>query len=185
MNVSRRANSRKWKLAVKIALGCVLAADAALGVVSWRAASEAPQAQAQQVARLTQEARLLAADVQRGQAIEKRLPDLQKECDQFYQKDLLPSSSGYAAVIADIGQMAKDAGVQTSGVKFNPKEVKDRALEQVQISSSVQGDYQGLIRLIDEIERSPHFYLLDELALASQKSGTIELQLKLRTYFRT
>lgn len=183
--MSRRANSRKWKLAVKIALACVLAADAALIAVSWETANEAPQSQAAQLARLTQEARLLSADVQKGMVIDKRLPNLTNECDEFYNKDLLPSASGYASVIADIGQIAKNAGVQTSGLGFRETAIKDRALKQVQITSAVTGDYQSMIRLIGELERSPHFYLLDELALTSENSGMVKLQLSLRTYFRT
>lgn len=183
--MNRRANSRKWKLAVKIALVCVLAADATLGVVSWRVASEAPESQAQKLAQLSANARLLASDIQKGQEIEKRLPNLASECDQFYKEDLLPSSSGYAAVMADIEQMAQKAGVQAGGLDFHEEALKERALEEVRISSAVEGDYPGLIRLIEELERSRHFYLLDELALSSQQSGMIKLQISLRTYFRT
>lgn len=183
--MSRRSNSRKWKFAVKIALGCVLALDLTLGIVSWRMASAAPQAQAQKLAQLTRTAQLLAADVNKGQQIEKRIPDLKSECDDFYQKDLLPSSSGYASIIADIGQMARKAGVQAGGLTFREKPVKDRSLKAVQISTAVQGDYPSLIRLLDEMQRSPHFYLLDELMLTSAKFGMVSLRISLRTYFRT
>lgn len=183
--MNRRANSRRWKLAVKIALGCVLAADISLGVISWNAAAEAPQSQAQKLMQLTRTAKLLSADVQRGQAIEKRIPDLATECSGFYQRDLLPVSSGYTSVVADIGRMFREAGVQSSGLKFSEDNVKDRGLEEVKISSGVEGDYPALIRLLEALERSPHFYLLDELSLSSDKSGMVKLDLKLRTYFRT
>ena len=183
--MNRRANSRRWKLAVMVALGCVLAADVALGFASWNAAAEAPQAQALKFNQLTQTGKSLAADVQRGQAIEKRIPNLASECSGFYQRDLLPASSGYASVIADIGRMSREAGVQSSGLKFDEEDVKDRGLEMVKVSSAVEGDYSALIRLLEALERSPHFYLLDELSLSSQKSGMIKLDLKLRTYFRT
>lgn len=180
-----RTNSRKWKLAVKIALGCVLAADGALTVVSWRAATEAPQSQSQERARLSAKLKLLKMDVKNGQRIERHLPGLAKECDEFYQNDLLPSSSGDTAVISDIGKMAKDSGVETSGLGLREKEVKGSGLEEVEISGSVEGSYQSLIQLINDIERSPHFYLLDELTLGSAKSGVVKLQVSLRTYFRT
>lgn len=182
---STGSNSRKWKLAVKIALSCVLAADAALVVVNWRAAGEAPQAQARERQTLVAKVKILQADVQKGRQIEQHLPGVSKECDDFYQKDLLPSSSGDTAVISDIEQMAKDAGVEASGLGFRPTEMKGRDLEEVEISGSVQGNYQSLIQLISDIERSPHFYLLDGLTLNSEKSGVVKLQVSLRTYFRT
>jgi Tfp pilus assembly protein PilO len=183
--MSGRTNSRKWKLAVKIALACVLTIDGALVVVNWRAASEAPLSQAQERERLQQKVKLLAADVQKGREIEKRLPNISQESDQFYAKDLLPASSGDTSVIADIGQIAKNAGVQTGELELREKDVKERGLEEVEISGSVQGNYQSLIQLIDGIERSPHFYLLEGLTLSSENSGVVKLQVALRTYFRT
>jgi type IV pilus assembly protein PilO len=180
-----RTNSRRWKLAVKVALGCVLAIDGALIAVNWHAASEAPQSQAQERSRLAAKLKLLEIDVQKGRQIEQHLPSLSEDCDQFYQKDLLPSSSGDTTVISDIGQMAKDAGVQASGLEFQDKEIKERGLKEVEVSGSVQGNYQNLIQLISDIERSPHFYLLEGLTLSSEKSGVVKLEVALRTYYRT
>jgi hypothetical protein len=183
--MSAKTKSWKWKLAVKIALGCVLAADGALLVLNWRTASADPKEQAAELIRLKQTSKLLAGDVQKGRQIAKRLPSLQNECDGFYQKDLLPSSSGYASVIADIDELAKTAGVETSGLGLHEIDVKDRGLKEVQLTGAVQGDYASLIRLIDELERSQHFYLLNSLSLSSENSGVIKLQINLRTYFRT
>ncbi len=183
--MSGRTNSRKWKLAVKIALACALAIDAGLLVVNWRAASESAQSQKMERTQLEQKLKFLSADVRNGREIEKQLPNVARECDEFYQKDLLPESSGDTAVIADLGKIANNAGVQTGGVSLHDKEVEGRGLEEVEITGSVQGSYQNLIQLIDGIERSPHFYLLENLALSSENSGVVKLQIALRTYFRS
>lgn len=179
-----RNNSRKWKLVVKIALVCVLAVDAGLIYVNARIAHEAPQSQARERKQLTQKAELLAADVAQGEAIEKHLPDLGNECDGFYQHNLLPSSSGYSTVVSDMGDMAKRAGVAVSGVGYRETKVKDRGLNEIEMTAAVQGDYQSLIRFINDLEHSPRFYVLDGLTLASEKSGTVKLNVTLRTYFR-
>lgn len=179
-----RNNSRKWKLGVKIALACLLVLDGALIFANIRIASAAPQSQAQERNRLAQKEKLLAADVAKGQAVEKHLPDVGKECNVFYQRSLLPESSGYSTVISDLGQMGKDAGVQISGTGYHETAVKDRGLSEVQISAAVQGDYQSVIRFINSLEHSPRFYVLDGLALASETSGAIKLNVTLRTYFR-
>jgi Tfp pilus assembly protein PilO len=179
-----RNNSRKWKLAVKIALACLLVLDGALIFANVRIAGEAPQSQAQERNRLAQKEKLLATDVAKGQAVEKHLPDVGKECDAFYRSNLLPESSGYSTVISDLGQMGKDAGVQISGTGYHETAVKDRGLSEVQISAAVQGDYQSLIRFINSLEHSPRFYVLDGLTLASETSGAIKLNVTLRTYFR-
>jgi Tfp pilus assembly protein PilO len=183
--MSQKSASRRWKQAVRICLACVLALDAFLLYVDWRASNAAPQAQVQERDRLALRAKLLRADVTLGETIEKQLPTIQKSCDSFYRQRLLPDSTGYSVLVADLNHMFKDAGVETSGVNFRPSPVKDRNLSEVVITSTVQGDYQGLIRLINALERSPHFYVLDGLTIASESSGTIRLNLSLRTYLRT
>ncbi|MGH9781005.1 MAG: type 4a pilus biogenesis protein PilO, partial [Candidatus Acidiferrales bacterium] len=110
--------------------------------------------------------------------------DVGKECDAFYQSNLLPASTGDLAVISDIGQIGKETGVQIGVVGLHETAVKDRGLSEVKISAAVQGNYQSLIRLINSLEHSPHFYVLDGLTLASETSGNIRLNVSLRTYFR-
>lgn len=183
--MSSENKSRTWKRAVKICLACILALDAALLYADWRARSAAPQSQARQLSQLAQKEKLLSADVALGESVEKQLPGIQKDCDSFYQKYLLPNSAGYSVIVADLGRMSKDAGVETGGVTFRQAEVKDSDLTEIGISASVQGDYQSLIRFLDALERSPRFYVLDGLTLASESKGPIKLNLSLRTYFRT
>jgi type IV pilus assembly protein PilO len=183
--MSQKHNSRRWKKAVKIALGCVLALDGVLLYVNWGSAGSAPQALELQRANLFTKAREYAADVSRGETIKAELPQVQAQCNSFYEKDLLPASTGYSVIIADLGQMARDAGVQTAGIGFTQTPVKDRGLNEVEIAATVQGDYSGLIRFLNAMENSRHFYVLDSLVLGSQVSGSIKLNLQLRTYFRT
>lgn len=176
---------KRWKRWVRVALGALLALDAILLIANWRALSAAPREQAAERDRLAARARLLAADVAKGQAIEKRLPQVAKECDTFYQDDFLPASTGYADIIADFGAIAKTAGVRAGGVAFRQKEIKKRGITEVTITANIDGDYPGLIRFVNGLERSKNFYLLDGLALASETTGGIKLNLELRTYFRS
>lgn len=178
-------NSRGWKRAVKICLALLLSLDAVFVYVDWSARSAGPQAQVERRNRLEEKARLLTADVAKGKVVEKQLPAIQKDCDQFYQQYLLSGATGYSVIVADLNKMARDAGVQASDVKFNPTPIKDRNLVEVAISSDVQGDYQGLIRFLNLLERSQHFYVLNGLTLESAASGPIKLNLSLRTYFRS
>jgi hypothetical protein len=183
--MSQKPNSRRWKKVVQIVIGCILALDAILIYVNWSAANSAPQAQQLERINLTTKARQYGADVVRGQSIAEKLPQVAKDCDSFYRQQLLPATTGYSVVIADIGEMSREAGVDTSGVAFKSAPLKDRGLNEVAITAIVQGDYPGVIRLLDAMEHSPHFYVLDSLTLASVAEGTIRLNLTMRTYFRT
>jgi hypothetical protein len=174
-----------WKKGISVALLVLVAADLALVVVLWQIGQNGPQAMRARIDRLSEQAKLLRADVQRGQRIRAALPAAGKQCDAFYDKAFFNSTTGYSQIEADLNSISKDAGVQTSGLKFKQKPVKGRGVMEVDVSTKVSADYPSLIRFINGLERSQDFYLLDGLALHSANGGMVDLDLNLHTYFRT
>ncbi|MFY9528560.1 MAG: type 4a pilus biogenesis protein PilO [Candidatus Acidiferrales bacterium] len=177
-------NGTFWKRALGAALALLLLLDLSLAFVRWQAAQAAPQAMRQERTRLQTEARLLKADIDRARSIQQHMPDVGKECDRFYQEDLLPASAGYSAVMADLSDIAGKAGLRTSGLNFKQKDLKERGVTEIDIEASVEGDYPAIIHFINGLERSKNFYLMNDLGLDSQGTGGIRLKLALRTYFR-
>ncbi len=178
LNLRRRKNLIRWTLAV------VLAVDAALLVVNLQPGPTF-QMQKREEERLQRQHDLLGADVRRAAAIRQRLPEVRRECDQFFTEELREASTGYSSVIADLGAIAKQAGLRTSGIGFHQKDVGNRGVVEVEVSTAVEGDYPSLVSFINGLERSKNFYLLDSLDLASRTEGNLKLNLRLRTYFRS
>lgn len=178
-------NSNRWKLWVRTAIAVVLVLDAALVYVNWRNASAATQSQRAQAVSLAKEADAYEKDVARAEAIRKHMPEIRQNCQRFYQEEFLPASRGYSSVVADLGELAGHAGLKTSGLAFKQHAIEKRDVLEVDISTSVEGDYPSLIHFINGLERSKNLYLLNDLKLASISSGSIKLQLELRTYFRS
>jgi Tfp pilus assembly protein PilO len=178
-------NSQEWKKWVRVALGILLAVDILLVAVIWQARQAAPQALRDDRARLKNEAELLRKDVQYGEKVQRELSVADKEYKQFYGDDFLNASAGYSSLIADLGEIAGHSGVQTGGVTFKQKDLRDRGVTEIFITASVEGDYPGLVHFINGLERSRYFYLLDDLTLGSESAGSVKLNLVLRTYFRS
>jgi hypothetical protein len=174
-----------WKKWVTAAVSVLVVADLALVFVLWQIGREGPQAMRARKVSLTERAKLLHADVARGQEIRASLPKAGEECDAFYNKAFFDSSTGYSQIEADLNSISKAAGVQTSGLGFKQTAVKGRGVTEVHVSTKVTADYPSLMRFISGIERSQDFYLLDGLTLHSGKSGLVDLDLDLHTYFRT
>src|SRR5580704_13659124 len=99
MNSSRQ----NWKRWVGAALALLLAADIALAVFLVRSSREAPDEMRAQRDRLAVESRLLKADVERGQKIRASLPQVGKDCQNFYQQSFLDATSGYSSIETDLG----------------------------------------------------------------------------------
>jgi Tfp pilus assembly protein PilO len=174
---------RNWKTWIRWGLAGVLALDLALVFLNWRHGST--EAQMRSLEELRRQHALFAKDVRHAQDIEKRLPEIRRECDEFFEEQLRPADVGYSDIVADIGQIAAAAGLRTSAVTFQQQVVENRGVVQVEMTAAVEGDYASLVRFINGLERSKSFYLMDKLVLASSTGGSIKLTLELRTYFRS
>lgn len=173
---------KRW---IQVGVGLILLADVALVVALWQTTREDRGDMTAQRSRLVAEAKLLRADVARGERIRASLPQAGKECDAFYRQSFLDATTGYSQVEADLDSIAQKAGVKTTGFAFKQKDVKERGVTQISITTNVAADYPQIIQFINGLERSKNFYLLDNLQLGSAAPGAIRLQLALHTFFRT
>ncbi len=164
---------------------CCLLADVALVGYLWQMNRQGPDELRAERNRLATQAKLLKADVARGEKIRASLPQVKKSCDAFYDQSFLDRITGYSDIETDLDSIAAKAGVKTSGFSFKQKEVKDRGVTEIAIETSVDADYPAVIQFINGLERSKYFYLLDNLELASATTGGIRLQIGLHTFFRT
>jgi len=176
---------RSWKTWVGIALGLVLALDLGLAGYLWRASFRQPEALRTERDHLALQAKKLKADVDRGDKIRADLPQAGKECDAFYQQSFLDSLTGYSRIESDLGEIAAKSGVRISGYTFKQKELRNRGVTEIEITTTLDADYPAVIQFINGLERSKNFYLLDSLHLSSVSTGGIRLDLDLHTYFRT
>jgi Type II secretion system (T2SS), protein M subtype b len=176
---------KTWKLYITVALLALLVVDLALLAAYVRISNQSPQALRTQLVALHTKARLLKADVERGQHIRTSLAQAGRDCDKFYSSTFLDASTGYSGVSADLDAIAKQAGLQTGSVEFKQKPVEGRGVSEIAITETVDGTYPALIRFINGLERSKNFYMLRSLSLDSASTGGIRLKLELATYFRT
>jgi hypothetical protein len=176
---------QSWKMWTTAALAFLLTVDLCLVLFLWQASRQDPQEMRAERDRLAIQAKLLRADVQRGQKIRASLPQAGQECDAFYRESFLDAATGYSQIERDLGSIASDAGVRTSGFTFKQTPVKDRGVTEISITTGVDADYPSIIKFINGLERSKNFYLLDRLELASATTSGVRLQLELHAYFRT
>jgi type IV pilus assembly protein PilO len=113
--------------------------------------------------------------------LETKIPHAKQEIDEFYRERFPAEQS---AISADLGKLASEAGVKISGVKYKEKEAPLDGIEQIEISADLSGDYLQLVRFINALERNKLFFIVDDLQLGGEQSGTVKLQIKAETYQR-
>lgn len=146
-------------------------------------------------AKLKAEARqvsLVKADVERASKIKARLPEVQKYFDQF-ETTLPPVGRGYSVVSQEVGDIARETHVQVEDLKFREKEISGRNVNEIEIEALLNGDYAGIVRFLNRLQRSKNTYVVDSLGLDSASGaggpgqappGTVKVSLHLRSYFR-
>ncbi|HXN53489.1 MAG TPA: type 4a pilus biogenesis protein PilO [Candidatus Acidoferrum sp.] len=181
-----RRDFKVKKRLMLLLLVLLIAADVALGAYSWDLASA--QSAQQELTLLMRNRDLLKKDIQRAQEIRGRIPAIQKDCDAF-EKSLFPESTGYSTVSAELGSLAAKSGLRLHGSAFKPKSVKGRDLTELAIEAQVTGDYRGVVRFLNGLQRSVNFYAVEGLsarsaAQAQGAKGTLQVTVHIKTYFR-
>ena len=176
--------SRIRKNVVRGVVAVMILADVALLAWNLRPSPEA-------LARRMQEQQLqflsdrLARDVTHAAQVRVSLPEVQRQCDEFYTHELSEVATGYSGVVSDLGAVAKKAGLRTGSISFTQKAVGGRGIMEVEVSMTVDGSYLSVVNFVNGLERSANFYVLESLSLGSSTGGLLKLNLKLRTYFRS
>jgi len=167
---------------------CLVAADLALAAYSYQLTSQ-PLTSGPEIIKREDNLRKLKASVARAEQIREDMPNTQRDCEKF-EHMLLPASSGYSSLSAELGELAKKSGVNNQGVGFKTTPVPSRGLTEVAMESTIEGDYKNVILFLNGLQRSANIYEVESLALAPQNdslkgpANVIKVGLHLKTYFR-
>lgn len=169
-------------------VGLLVFADCGLAAYSWWQTS-APRTPQRELDRERMQLKLWRGDIERARGIEQSMPATQQDCDKF-EKSLLPSSTGYSAVTAELGAIAQKTGLQFSSTNFHQKDIASRKLTEVDLEVSISGSYASVVKFLNALQRSENVYVVDGLALSSENQAQgapslLRLTLRMRTYFRT
>jgi hypothetical protein len=179
------------KRVILTGIGLLLAMDGALAFHNSRLSVKDENPDAKLKAESLQVA-LVKKDIERANGIKARLPEVQKYFDEF-ETTLPPAGKGYSMVSQEVGEIARDTQVQVQDMKFQEKEVSGRNVDEIEVEALLAGDYGGIVRFLNRLQRSKNIYVVDSLGLDSASGtsganqappGTVKVSLHLRSYFR-
>jgi hypothetical protein len=120
------------------------------------------------------------------EGLDEKLAQSTKDADKFYGQRL---PFAYSQVIAELGVLTKKQGVKLGRVQYaDPVPVlagTAGAVTEVRMDASLNGDYRPLVLFINGLERDKMFFMIQNLTLTGQQSGTVGLRLRLTTYLRS
>jgi Tfp pilus assembly protein PilO len=180
-------NDRLKRQIIYAALAVLLLADATFLYLSMRI-SEARQNPSQTLVEEEHRLQLMKLDVKRASDIRSKIPQVTAEFDRI-EKALPVAGSGYSTIDQELTDYAKDTHLQVGEKKFQEKEIPGRNLSEVTIEATVVGDYSGIVRFLNHLQRSKNTFIVDTLQvdtgnLGQAPAGTLRIGLKILTYFR-
>jgi len=179
--------SRDFTFKKRLIIGGVsllLLSDIALGAYRWHLANR-PNTPAQRLAEEKLKLQLQDADIKYAEKTAENFPKTLKDCDKFEQG--LPSSNSVSSTIsAELGDISKKAGVQLTGITFRDKELPNRNIVEREMEASVSGQYEGVVKFLNGLQKSPNFYVVDSLELGTETNAPnlLRVGLHMRSFFR-
>jgi Tfp pilus assembly protein PilO len=111
---------------------------------------------------------------------DKRLVETQQQIETFYAKRI-PTS--YSSIAIRIGELEVQSGVRLSRVQYT-QGLPGADLTEISMDAGISGEYQQIMRFVNELERDQDFFVIRAMALTGQEGGLVNLRLRVSTWLR-
>ncbi|HEV7503998.1 MAG TPA: GspMb/PilO family protein [Thermoanaerobaculia bacterium] len=126
----------------------------------------------------------LNGQYQQLQTMIARVRTNQEQVQQLYADRFSTRSRRLTTVTQEVKDLARQAGLSPRAISYPEREIKDYGLIKRSFNFSVQGPYPALRKLVNLLETSRSFIVIDELSVGSNSEGPeLRIDLTLSTLF--
>jgi Tfp pilus assembly protein PilO len=180
----------RWKeprVLVRLALGLLLAANLVVASFAFNVFGASPEALSQ--ALVVAGARLQAdqAKLNRSRFLTSNIGRGKTESDTFLASHLTTRRHTYSTIITEITETAKTAGMKTQEVQIAPLDPIEGSddLSMMTVSVNFEGGFSQLVKLVNLLDRSPRFLIIESMQVAPQPKGDVlNTNLKLNAFIK-
>ncbi len=180
------------RVAMRALIGLLLAANLAAVIVVFKPFGGSAEDLRRQQQSLNAQISQMQARLAASRRLVKNVDLARTEGKQFLGKYFMDDSTASAAIVAELTNIAKDAGIKMSQAQFNrdPIEGSD-TLEMLSTQVGCEGAYANLTKFVNLLDKSPRFMIIESMqAAAPQSQGpaahgqTLNVTLKIDTFVK-
>ncbi|HEX4277603.1 MAG TPA: GspMb/PilO family protein [Bryobacteraceae bacterium] len=179
-----------WKeprVLVRIGLGILLAANLVAASFAFNVFGSSPEALNQSL--ITAGARLQAdqARLNRSRVLTSNVGKGKTEGDTFLATYFTNRRTTYSTVLNEIRETAVTAGMKTQEGQIAPLDPIEGTddLSMMTISVNFEGAFPQLVKLINLLDRSPRFLIIESMQVAPQPKGdVVDTNLKMHVFIK-
>ena len=154
------------RVAMRVVVGVLLAANLAMAVVAFKPFGGGADDLRKDQARLSTQLRQLQANLDKSKQHVAKIEIARTEGDDFLSKYIMDKRSAPVTMVAELNKAASDAGVRVLPDTFSYEEIEGSdTLQMMSIQAPFEGNYAGLTKLVNQLEKSPTFWIIDEMSL--------------------
>ena len=187
-SVSSRLNFKDPRVLARAAVGVLLAANLTVAIVLFKPWGGSAEDLARDQAGLEQQLAAAKAHLVDTKALVVKAERARQEGDQFLDDYTTVRRAAFSTIIAELERVAHESGVEERPISYDVEPVEGSdTLSQMTISAGYEGDYTGLTKFINLLDRSPRFLIIESLQAAplqTNAANRLAVTIKLDTFVR-
>lgn len=154
------------RVLMRVLIGVLLAANLAMAVVAFKPFGGSADDLRREQQTLSAQLRALQLKLEASKSLVTKVEIARTEGDEFLSRYVIPARSMAETMLSEMYKAATDAGIRAlpSVTSNDPIEGSD-TLEMVTITQGFEGTYAALTKLVNLLEKSPRFLILDSMQL--------------------
>lgn len=172
---------------VRMGLGLLLAANLVAAAFAFHLIGSSPQALRQDLAAARSQLMASQSRLKRSRLLTSNIDKGKNESERFLATYFTSRRYTYSTIVNEINQAAKTAGMTMKEATFaalDPIQGSDD-LSMLTLSVNFEGGYAQLVKLVNLLDRSPKFIIIESLQIAAPPKGeTYSVTFKLNAFVR-
>jgi len=184
-NFDLRGLFKGRRTAVRAGLGVLLAANLVAAVFAFHPFGGSPEDLAREMQSKQRDLTKQLQRLERTRALMGKVQEAKIEGDKFLDECTMNRRTAFSTVLRDVDKMAVDSGMRPkdSAYSLDPVDGSD-TIQRLTISQNFEGSYESLTKLINMLDKSSRFLIIESLQAQPQANGSLSLTLKLDTFVR-
>jgi len=154
------------RIVMRALIGVLLAANLVAAVIAFKPFGGSADDLRRDQAHLSAQLRQLQAALEKSKQHVAKIEIARTEGDEFLDKYIMEKREAPAIMVEELSKAADAAGVRVLPDTFAYQEIEGSdTLQMMSIGAPFEGDYAGLSKLVNTLEKSPRFWIIDEMSL--------------------
>lgn len=154
------------RVVMRALIGLLLVANLAMAIVAFKPFGGSADDLRKDQASLSAQLRQLQSNLEKSKQHVEKIKIARTEGDDFMSKYIMDKRSAPATMLDELSKAATDAGVRVLPATFAYEAIEGSdTLEMMSVGAPFEGDYAGLAKMVNALEKSDRFWIIDEMSL--------------------